>query len=161
MTRVIEWLGSGYEAVAQWAAWLLVAVLEAPARVYALWLTDPVALLVAVLVVLNALVCLVCIAYSVCTANSMSHTRTKLAIWLAVIFGQGTGWFFQTLAAIDYFLGKALGWPWFLLAGVLIANTGTAVLFLANRRTCCCPGCPARRTEGEVVMVKAPRGGDR
>lgn len=99
--------------------------------------------LVAGLVVANAAACSVSTFYAICAINAMSR-KTKLSLWLAFI-GQGLGWFCQLLAAIDFFHGDALGWPWFLLTGVLLANGGTAGIYLANRRECACAGCPARR----------------
>lgn len=103
---------------------------------------------VAWLVVFNAVVCLVCTFYAGCVVETL-NSRSKLSIWLGFV-GQGVGWFGQVLAALDYF-NEAAGWPWFLLVGVLLSNVGTATLFLANRRQCSCPGCPARRAlaEGE------------
>ena len=116
---------------------------------------------VAALIVSNAMVCLIGAFYAACAIETMSR-RTKLSIWLAFI-AQGVGWFCQFLAAIDYFHGDALGWPWFLLAGVLLANAGTACVFLANRRDCSCPGCPARQAlcdgaESAVRFVDRPNG---
>lgn len=110
--------------------------------------------LIAALIVANALVCLVCVSYAVCATHAMSP-QTKFAIWLAII-AEGLGWFCQALAAIDYFHGERLGWPWFLLAGVLMANTGTAAVFLANRRACACPACPAR-TAGFVERARCQK----
>lgn len=97
--------------------------------------------IVAWLVVYNAVACLVCTSYAVCVINTLT-SRSKFSIWLGFL-GQGLGWACQFLAAIDYF-HEAAGWPWFLLVGVVLANIGTAALFLANRRNCSCPGCPAR-----------------
>lgn len=109
--------------------------------------------IVAGLIVVNAVACLVAVYYAICAINTMSR-RTPLPVWLAFI-GQGLGWFVQFLAAIDYLHGAALAWPWFLLAGLVLANAGTGALYLANRRECRCPGCPARtKTRAEKVWVE-------
>jgi uncharacterized membrane protein YfcA len=55
------------------------------------------------------------------------------------------GWGGLIFAALDYLTGAApLFWPLAMLASVLMLSVGNAAIYLANRRACTCPACPAR-----------------
>lgn len=55
------------------------------------------------------------------------------------------GWGGLIAAAADYLIStEPLFWPVMLLASVLALAIGNAAIYLANRRTCLCPSCPAR-----------------
>ena len=100
-------------------------------------------MIVALLMILIIATSLVALWFIVGAIAHMSP-RTRLAIRAAFV-AKATGLFIIFAAALDHFLGAPYTWPWLMLGGITLANAGTAVLHLANRRGCRCPECPVRR----------------
>lgn len=102
-----------------------------------------IAVFVAALIAANMLASVIAVYYAGCAIAAMgreTHTILRHAFWTMAL-----GYVAQILAAVDFLFLSSLTWPWFFLAGVLVANGATAVVYLANRRHCSCPACPARR----------------
>lgn len=81
-------------------------------------------------------------AFCALAAMDVKTTRPTIAAgFLSCVIGWGG----MIFAAIDYLTGAAPKfWPIALLLSVLMLSIGNAAIYLANRRTCTCPYCPAR-----------------
>lgn len=85
---------------------------------------------------------------ALCALAAMDPKATAPTIaggFLSCVFGWGG----MIFAAIDYLIAAMTGdapmfWPLAMLASVLLLAVGNAAIYLANRRTCACPFCPAR-----------------
>lgn len=107
-------------------------------------------MIVALLMLLVIAASLVSLWFIVGAITRMSpHTRLTIR---AAFITKATGLFVILAAGVDHFLGAPYTWPWLMLGGVTLANAGTAMLHLANRRGCRCSECPVRRV---VVLTDA------
>lgn len=97
-------------------------------------------MIVNALMIINAVASLVALWYGLCAINAMSRDTRHSVRWAFV--AKASGYFTQVAATVDFFHGEALAWPWLLLVGVILANAGTAALYLVNRRRCGCEHCP-------------------
>lgn len=81
---------------------------------------------------------------ALCALNAMDVRTTQTSI-AAGFLCCAIGWAGLIAAGLDYLSGDTpLFWPLAMLLGVLLLSIGNAILYLANRRTCSCPACPAR-----------------
>jgi hypothetical protein len=85
----------------------------------------------------------------VCAVNAMfwRHTKPTIAFgfWLAAV-----GWGAEILVGVAYLVHvPPVIWIGVLFFGLACLAIGNAAIFLGNRRQCCCPSCPVRRTQFE------------
>lgn len=96
-------------------------------------------MIVSALVLANGIACAAGCLVMLRAIADMKNPRERIR-WMSIL--KATGFAIQILAALDYFIGDPYAWPWLLLFGVALANTGTALLYLLNRD---CAGCIHRR----------------
>lgn len=105
-----------------------------------------------VAVVIAILVCSPFAGWGAVCALAAMDRKTTAPLIAGGFFAVVIGWGGMIFAAIDYLAGAVLGnapkfWPIAMLFSVLLLAIGNAAIYLANRRTCTCPYCPAR-TQG-------------
>lgn len=98
---------------------------------------------IAALVVANGIACAVGVWVVLRAIAAMGRDTAESVRWSFV--AKSAGLALQLAAALDYFLGDPYAWPWLMLAGVALANVGTAALYVLNRKAAGCQGCSNRK----------------
>lgn len=99
--------------------------------------------MIGALVLANGLACAVGV-WVVLRAIAAMRRDTRATIRWSFI-AKSAGLALQLAAVLDYFFGDPFAWPWLLLAGVALANLGTAALYVFTRKSCRCQECTFRR----------------
>lgn len=92
-------------------------------------------MIVSTMMAINGIICLSFLWLGMCSINKMNKLTDKFVKWSIIL--KTTGVFVQVLATLDFFMNGSYAWPWLILGGVVITNSGIICKYFSCRRAGC------------------------